>query len=159
MGIPKESGIGVSTADIRRLARETGRSDELAFELWKRIPWKQGFWRYFFEKKQLSAADIERLMEDVKSWDLCDHMCKNLIIKRNDYHQFIMKWIHSPRTYEKRAAFTLIASAAIHDKGISDETLDDYLNLIRENSQDEQEHIKKSVSVGIKRDWEEGFYL
>ena len=35
MGIPKESSIGVSTADIRRLARETGRSDELAFELWE----------------------------------------------------------------------------------------------------------------------------
>lgn len=151
MGIPEESSIGVSTADIRRLARETGRSDELAFELWE-----TGYHEarllavLLFEKKQLSAADIERLMADVKSWDLCDHMCKNLIIKRNDYHQFIMNWIHSPRTYEKRAAFTLIASAAIHDKGISDETLDDYLNLIRENSQDEQEHIKKSVSWALR---------
>lgn len=35
MGIPEENSIGVSTADIRKLAKEIGRSNELAFALWQ----------------------------------------------------------------------------------------------------------------------------
>lgn len=34
-----------------------------------------------FDKKQMSHDDIEYLMGDVISWDLCDHLCKNLIVK------------------------------------------------------------------------------
>ncbi|MCH1981412.1 DNA alkylation repair protein [Ruminococcus sp. OA3] len=63
MGIPDENSIGVPTADIRRLAKEIGNSNELAFELWE-----TGYHEarllavLLFEKKQVSAADVEKLM-------------------------------------------------------------------------------------------------
>lgn len=69
MGIPEENSIGVSTADIRKLAKEIGRSNELAFELWK-----TGYHEarllavLLFDKKQMSHDDIEYLMGDVISW-------------------------------------------------------------------------------------------
>lgn len=151
MKIPEENSIGVSTGDIRQLAKKIGKSGELAFELWK-----TGYHEarllavLLFDKKTVTDEDIEHLMDDVISWDLCDHLCKNLIIKRKDYDHFIRKWIDSPHTYKKRAAFTLMASSAIHDKNLSGETIDDYLKLIRENSQNEHEHIKKAVSWALR---------
>ena len=151
MGIPEENSIGVSTADIRKLAKEIGRSNELAFELWK-----TGYHEarllavLLFEKKQVSHDDIEYLMGDVISWDLCAHLCKNLIIKMKDYDCFIKEWSRSSETYKLRAAFTLIASSAIHDDKLDEEAIDEYLMLIRECSNHPHEHVKKAVSWALR---------
>lgn len=151
MGIPENCSIGVSTTDIRKLAKEIGKSHELAFELWK-----SGYHEakllavLLFDKKQISHEDIEQLMEDVCSWDLCDHLCKNLIIKIKDYDHFITEWSKSTETYKMRAAFTLIASAAIHDDKIADDKLDEYLKLIEEGSKNQHEHVKKAVSWALR---------
>ncbi len=51
---------------------------------------------------------------------------------------------------QKRAAFTLIATSAIHDKKLSDDTLDMYLKLISETQDIEHEHIKKAVAWALK---------
>lgn len=151
MGIPEACSIGVSTPDIRKLAGEIGKSNELAFQLWE-----SGYHEarllavLLFDKKQISDDEIERLMDDVCSWDLCDHLCKNLIMKRKDYNRFIMEWSRSTEVYKLRAVFTLIASAAIHDHKITEDTLDAYLNLIRENSGNPHEHVKKAVSWALR---------
>jgi len=151
MGIPEENSIGVSTADIRKLAKEIGRSNELAFELWK-----TGYHEarllavLLFDKKQMSRDEIEYLMGDVTSWDLCDHLCKNLIIKMKDYDCFIKEWSKSSETYKLRAAFTLIASSAIHDDKLDDDAIDEYLMLIRDCSAYPHEHVKKAVSWALR---------
>lgn len=151
MGIPEKCSIGVSTSEVRSLAKEIGKSNELAFELWK-----TGYHEakllavLLFDKKQISHEDIEYLMDGVFSWDLCDHLCKNLIIKTKDYDSFIMEWSRTTEVYRIRAAFTLVASAAIHDDKITDEKIDEYLELIRECSNNPHEHIKKAVSWALR---------
>lgn len=151
MGIPEENSIGVSTANIRGLAKQIGKSNELAFELWA-----TGYHEarllavLLFEYKKMTESDIEKLMSDVISWDLCDHLCKNLIVKRKDYENFIFNWIVSPHTYKKRASFTLMASAVIHDKKISNDALDNYLKLIADHSENNQKHIRQAASWALK---------
>lgn len=151
MGIPEKCSIGVSTSEIRNLAKEIGKSNELAHELWE-----TGYHEakllavLLFDRKQITNGEIESLMGDVSSWDLCDHLCKNLIIKRKDYDFFIRTWSSSSEVYKVRAAFTLIASAAIHDDKISEEALEDYLLLIRECSKNQHEHVKKAVSWALR---------
>lgn len=151
MGIPEEYSIGVSTAVVRSLAKKIGKSNELALELWQ-----SGFHEakllavLVFDKKTVSHDDIERLMEDVCSWDLCDHLCKNLIIKVKDYDSFIKEWITSSQTYKRRAAFTLIAADVVHNKSITNDTLDAYLRMIHDYSIYEHEHVKKAVSWALR---------
>lgn len=151
MGIPAEQSIGVSTAVVRAIAKKAGKSNELANELWS-----SGFHEakllavLVFDKKKISHEKIESLILDVQSWDLCDHLCKNLIIKLKNYDEFITRWVTSTHIYQKRAAFTLIASSVIHDKSITADTLDDYLRLIREYSDRDHEHIKKAVSWALR---------
>lgn len=151
MGIPKEQSIGVSTCDVRKLAKTIEKSNDLAYDLWK-----SGFHEakllavLLFDKKNFSLEEAEQLMEDVISWDLCDHLCKNLIVKLKNYNTLIEMWCNSEETYKKRAAFTLMATAAIHEKQISDDKLDEYLRIIKENSNDEREHVKKAVSWALR---------
>ena len=151
MGIPEECSIGVSTAIIRNLAKEIGKSNELAFELWD-----TGYHEakllavLLFNPNDMTHSHLEKLMTEVISWDLCDHLCKNLLIKMKNYEDFIFKWVNSTHVYEKRASFTLIASSVVHDKKISTDMLDTYLRLIYGNSDTEHEHIKKAVSWALR---------
>lgn len=151
MGIPEDSSLGVSTANIRKIAKVIKNSNELAYELWK-----TGYHEakllavLLFDKKTFSLKEAEQLMNDVFSWDLCDHICKNLIIKLKGYDNLISRWCKSEQIYIKRAAFTLIASSIVYEKNISDDILDNYLRLIHEYSTDEHEHVKKAVSWALR---------
>ena len=123
----------------------------LAFELWNTHYHEARLLSVFlFNSKTLTFSDIDNLMAEVISWDLCDHLCKNLIIKLENYEEYIFNWITANHIYKRRAAFTLIASAAIHDKKIAQDTLDLFLKLISENSNSEHEHIKKAVSWALR---------
>ncbi|MBO4997386.1 MAG: DNA alkylation repair protein [Lachnospira sp.] len=151
MGIPEEHCIGVSTGEVRSIAKKIGKSNELAFELWNTNYHEARLLAVLIlDKKEITHSDIEKLMSEVVSWDLCDHLCKNLIAKMKDYKEFIYKWINSNHIYKKRAAYTLIATSAIHDKKLSKDTLDKYLKLIREAQDIEHDHIKKAVAWALK---------
>jgi len=151
MGIPEECSIGVSTSVVRAMAKKIEKSNQLARELWK-----SGYHEakllavLVFDKKTISQDEIEKLICDVQSWDLCDHLCKNLIIKLKGYEEFISNWLTSTHTYKKRAAFTLIASSTIHNKAITNDTLDDYLRIIQEYSDSEHEHVRKAISWALR---------
>lgn len=151
MGIPAENCIGVSTAILRKLSKGLEKSNKLAFKLWNTHYHEARLLSVFlFNSKTLTFSDIDNLMAEVISWDLCDHLCKNLIIKLENYEEYIFNWITANHIYKRRAAFTLIASAAIHDKKIAQDTLDLFLKLISENSNSEHEHIKKAVSWALR---------
>ena len=128
MGIPQEQCIGVSTGEVRNIAKKIEKSNKLAFDLWN-----SGYHEakllavLVFDKKGCSISDIEKLMSEVISWDLCDHLCKNLIVKMKGYEELIYKWIESTHIYKKRAAYTLIATSVVHNKKISNDILDAYL--------------------------------
>lgn len=151
MGIPEQYSLGVSTAEIRSLAKKMQKSNELALGLWV-----TGYHEarllavLLMDPKQMTKDAVEQLIGDVISWDLCDHLCKNLLIKMDCRNALIEGWVTSSQTYRKRAAFTLIASSVIHEKKINDDMLDYYLGLIARYSDDGREHVKKAVSWALR---------
>ncbi len=151
MGIPEASSIGVSTGDIRKLAKGIEKSNEFAYKLWRTGYHEAKLLAVLvLDKRYISLHDVEQLMNDVCSCDLCDHLCKNLIIKLKGYEELIESWCNSKETYTKRAAFALLASAVIHEKSMSEDIIDNYLKLISQHSNDEREHVKKAVSWALK---------
>lgn len=151
LGIPEACSIGVSTGDVRKLAKTVGKDNALAHDLWNTGYHEARLLAVLIvDKKQFSLQEAEAFMHDVISWDLCDHLCKNLLIQLKGYEDLIEKWCDAEATYMKRAAFTLMASAAIHEKNLQMEALDHYLTLIRTYSDDEREHVKKSVSWALR---------
>lgn len=159
LGIPEDDSICVSTGEIRNIAKKIQKSNELAYELWK-----TGYHEakllsvLIFENKKVTLNNIKELMKDVYSWDLCDHMCKNLIIKIPDYEKLIYQWCEVDEIYYKRAVFTLIASTVITNKKITIEIIESFLDIIKLNSNDSREHVKKAISWALreigKRDFE-----
>lgn len=150
LGIPVESTLGVSTKDIRKIAKKIGTNHKLAEQLWK---------TEYHEPRLLAALIanpekttdklIESWLDQVESWDLCDHLCKELIQEVDGIEKNIEKWANDSRVYLKRAVFTLIV-ALVSDKKPSSEEIDNYIEIIKSYSDDKRKHVKKAVIWALK---------
>lgn len=151
MGIPEQYSIGVSTAVVRNLAKKMEKSNELALGLWV-----TGYHEarllavLLIDPNKMTKDAVNQLIGDVISWDLCDHLCENLLMKMDCRYALIEEWIASPQTYRKRGAFTLIASSAMHDKQLTNDMLEGYLSLISQHSDDDREHVRKAASWALR---------
>ena len=151
MGIPENCSIGVSTPEIRKLGKSIGVSPQLAAELWKTQYHEARLLSVLvMDIREIDPPFIEALMEDVISWDLCDHICKNLIIRMDDYEDFIFRWCNEDRVYLKRAAYCLVSTSVVKFKNIDDDRIDEYLELIRLYSDDSRLHVKKAISWALR---------
>lgn len=151
MGIPESQCLGVSSSDLRKLARQIKKSNPLADELWN-----SGYHDakllavLLYDYRTITYQKIESLMHAVESWDLCDFLCKNLIVKVKGYECLIPHWIQSNKTYIKRAGFVLMGSHIIRNLNISENTIHEYLAYIVEYSKDNREHVKKAIAYALK---------
>lgn len=103
MGIPEQYSLGVSTAEVRSLAKKIQKSNELALELWITGYHEARLLAVLLMKpKEMTKDAVEQLMGDVISWDLCDHLCKNLLIKMDCRNALIEGGVTSSQTYRKR---------------------------------------------------------
>ncbi len=159
MGIPEHNSIGVSTGEVRKLAKKINKhipayeAHELGFSLWQ-----SGYHEakllavLLMDPVETNETDIERLMQEVYSWDLCDHVCKNLIILQPKFQEYIYKWCDDTKTYYKRAAFCLMAASCVPSNKVqvTREDIDDYLHIIRKHADDERTHVKKATSWALR---------
>ncbi|MGY3704941.1 hypothetical protein BW731_02200 [Vagococcus martis] len=150
LGIPEKDSIGVSTGDVRKIAKKYKKQEQLVDELW---------YYCFHESKMIailimepenySIEEIRYYMNMIHSWDLCDMFCKEVVVKREDYKEFIESWINGESVYEKRGAFSLIASTSVH-KNLTEKEVDYFLDMIRQYEVDNTPIIEKAVSWSLK---------
>lgn len=159
MGILESQCLGVSSSDLRKLARLIKKSNSLADELWN-----SGYHDakllavLLYDYRTITYQKIDSLMHVVESWDLCDFLCKNLIVKVKGYECLIPNWIQSDKTYVKRAGFVLIGTHVIRDSNISENAIHKYLVYIVDYSKDGQEHVKKAIAYALKEIGKKDFY-
>lgn len=70
LGIPEACSIGVSTGDVRKLAKTVGKDNALAHDLWNTGYHEARLLAVLIvDKKQFSLQEAEAFMHDVISWD------------------------------------------------------------------------------------------
>ncbi len=152
LGIPYENSLGVPTGEIRKLAKKIIPNNDIAFELYdSMIHEKMILAVLIFEKNTLELSDIKKIMRDVQSWDLCDHLCKNLLIDLDYNFELIELWYIHVEMYFKRAAFVLIIANIIKRKeDISEDEIKNYIEKIILGSSDSRPHVRKAISWALR---------
>ena len=151
VGIPMEKAFGVSVGIVRAIAKELKGQHALAEPLWATdIHEERLLATIMADPEAVHRTDIERWLHDVVSWDLCDHLCGNLVRHRTDAARLVRRWIGSPKLYVKRAAFAVIAELAVHDRNVGDETLAGFTALIVEHSGDPRPHARQAASWALR---------
>ena len=151
-GINKEGTLGVSVPLLRAIAKEVGRSHQLAIELWDSgIHEARVLTAFIGSAKELNEDTMERLALETDSWDICDQLCGELFA----YHELrfvkAMQWAERPEEFVKRSGFALMARLAVRDKKAPDEAFTALLPLIEKHATDERNMVKKAMNWALRQ--------
>jgi 3-methyladenine DNA glycosylase AlkD len=150
-GITAEKALGVSMANIQRLAKELGRSHELAAALWD-TGWYEArlLTAFVDEPDRVTAAQMERWCRGFDNWGICDTLCFKLFDRSPHAWTKVAQWHDRPEEFVKRTSFALIASLALHDRQAPDAKFFESLRYIEGAASDERNFVKKGVSWALR---------
>jgi len=150
-GITAAKAFGVTMADMRVLGKQLGRHHELALALWD-TDWYEARMMVSFvgEPERLSPAQMDRFCRGFDSWALCDTLCFHLFDRSPHAFDKVVQWSKQRGEFQKRAAFALLASLALHDKSARDARFLLCLPLIERAAADERNFVKKAVSWALR---------
>lgn len=150
-GIWTDKAFGVSVGDMRKLAKEIGKDHGFALELWSH-GWHDTrmLATMVDDPAQVTPAQMDAWCKDFDTWAITDTACFVLFDKTPHAFAKIKQWAKRKSEFEKRAAFALLASVALHDKKSADDAFLKCLPLIRAAANDERNFVKKGVSWALR---------
>lgn len=150
-GITTDKAFGTSVTDIQKLAKRLGRSHELAAALWE-TGWYEARMLTAFvdEPSRVTPAQMDRWCRDFDNWAICDTLCFKLFDHTPHAWTKVAQWNDKRGEFVKRAAYALIASLAVHDKGAPDERFLESLAFIERAAGDDRNFVKKGVSWALR---------
>jgi 3-methyladenine DNA glycosylase AlkD len=149
--LPSERAFGVSMTDIQSLARRLGRNHELAAALWE-TGWYEArlLAAYIAEPGRVTPAQMDSWCRDFDNWGTCDTMCFVLFDRTPHAWRKVEQWSGRREEFERRAAFALLASLALHDRSAADAQFERGLALIENAATDERNFVKKAVNWALR---------
>jgi 3-methyladenine DNA glycosylase AlkD len=150
-GINPENTLGVSIPVLRKLAKEIDRDHELAQELWSSGVHEARILASMIDDPRLVTEEqMERWAAEFDSWDVCDQCCGNLFDKTEIAYRKAVEWAARDEEFVKRAGFALMAWLAFHDKRAPDEAFLGFLPVIKRESVDGRNYVKKAVNWALR---------
>ncbi|MET0794124.1 MAG: DNA alkylation repair protein [Polyangiaceae bacterium] len=144
--------LGVSMANVQRLAKQLGRDQELALALWDSGCYEARLLTSFVaEPERITPALMDRWCREFDNWAVCDTLCFHLFDRVPHAWSKIRKWSTAREEFVRRGAFALLASIAGHDKHAADALFLDGLGLIERAATDDRNFVKKAVNWALRR--------
>ena len=150
---PKTKLYGVPVPVLRKIAKEIGKNHDLALQLWDcRIHEARLLAGFIAEPKKVTQKQFAKWVKGFDSWDVCDQVCGNLFDKtRFAGYKSIVKLSIAKPEFIKRTAFVLMACLAVHDKKMKDKDFIKFFPLIKKESMDERNFVKKAVNWALRQ--------
>lgn len=90
-------------------------------------------------------------VSEFDSWDICDQCCGNLFSKTTYAFKKAMELSRGKEEFVKRDGFVLMATVSIHDKNTCGIEFIKFLPLIKNNSTDNRNLVKKAVNWALRQ--------
>jgi 3-methyladenine DNA glycosylase AlkD len=118
--------------------------------------WKTGVYEarmlcaYVDELDKVTPAQMDAQALDFDNWAVCDTLCFALWVRSPHALGKIRQWARRRPEFVKRAAFALLASAALKNKDITTAEFLKTLALIENAATDERNFVKKAVNWALR---------
>ena len=150
-GITATKAFGVSMANIQKVAKRVGRDH---------APRQRSGTPGVYEARLLTAYvdDPARghagadgpLVSRLRQLGHLRHLLLRLFDRTPHAWRSVDAWARGRAEFVRRAAFALLASLAVHDKGVDDEPFAERLPLIEAAASDERHLVRKGVSWALR---------
>src|SRR6187431_2028842 len=150
-GIVADKVFGVSVGTLRQYAKEVGKSHDLALALWD-TGWYEARMLAAFvdEPARVTPAQMDSWCKDFDNWAICDTVCFHLFDRTPHAYAKVKAWSNRKPEFERRAAFALLASLALHDKKAEDALFLPAFALMDRAADDERNFVKKAVVWALR---------
>lgn len=150
-GVQVEKAHGISVPELRRVAKKIGKDHELANQLWASgIHEAKCLAGMIGEPEKVTAAQMDRWARGFDSWDVVDGACCDLFSHAAPAWKKAVEWSRRKEEFVKRAAFSLMAYLAYKDKTASDAKFIRLLPIIKRESWDDRNFVKKAVNWALR---------
>jgi 3-methyladenine DNA glycosylase AlkD len=148
--VTKDKTFGTPMAAIKAIARPLGRDHAFAAALWRTGVYEARILASMVdEPERVTPAQMDRWARDFDNWGVCDTLCFNLFDRSPHAFAHIAKWAKAEGEFVKRAAFALLACAALHKRGEDADFLA-AMPLVERAASDGRNFVKKGVSWALR---------
>jgi 3-methyladenine DNA glycosylase AlkD len=150
-GIPSHYALGVAMKDIKSLGKQLGRQHKLALALWDTRCYEARLLTAFVaDPAALTAEQMDRWCSEFDNWAYCDTLCFSLFDRSPYAWAKVTTWSKQEGEFQKRTAFALLWSLALHDKVAKDSQFIQGLRLIEQAADDDRNFVKKAVNMALR---------
>lgn len=150
-GINPKNNLGISIYQLRIIAKEIGKNHDLALQLWdSKIHDARLLACFIDDPQKVTTKQMDAWANDFDSWDICDQVCTSLFDQSLFAYKKVFQWEKNENEFIKRAAFSLIAGLAVHDKNASDKDFENFLPLVINQAADDRNYVKKAVNWALR---------
>lgn len=151
-GITPEKTYGVSIPNLRKIAKETGRGQDLSLKLWECNTRETRILAGMIgDPAKVTLEQMESWVREFTYWEICDQCCMNLFEKTVFAYRQAEQWSMNEEEFIKRAGFVLMARLAVSDKKADDNYFENFLPLIKREAADGRNFVKKSVNWALRQ--------
>ncbi len=149
--ISVNKAYGIKLPILRKLAKEIGKDATLSEELWSEGHHECKLLATLVaDPAKVTLAQMDMWVHAIYSWDVCDQLCINLLIKLKDRWSLPHRWAPSEEEYVRRAGLVMIVALRIHDKKAEDKDFEQFFPLLKKYATDERNFVKKAVNWAIR---------
>jgi 3-methyladenine DNA glycosylase AlkD len=151
-GITAENTFGVTMPVLKDTAKKLKYSHKLACELWDTKIREARIISFLIDNpKEVTEKQMEKMVKEFNSWDICDGCCSNLFRKTPFAYKKAVQWSKRKEEFVKRAGFVMIAVLAVHDKKADDSMFVKIFPLLEKEARDERNFVKKAINWALRQ--------
>lgn len=150
-GIISNNSLGIYHKDLKVIAKQIGRNNELALELFDGGIYEgRLLCSKIFRPKDVTEALMEKWVKTFENWEMCDSFSMGLFAKSEHALAKILDWTKREPTFEKRAGFATMAAYCLADKKSGNELFEQFLPIIKREANDERLYVKKAINWALR---------
>lgn len=154
--IETAESFGITAPVLKQFAREVKKQTPdrhaLALKLWDTGNYDARAIAFIIDDpKQVSPEQMEIWAKDFDNWATVDGACSYLFCRTPYAYEKAFEWANREEEFVKRAAFSLVAYLAVHDKKAPDDKLAVFLPLIERHSDDDRNFVRKAVNWALRQ--------
>jgi len=154
--IKTPKAFGIRAPELKAFARELKKlvkdRHATALELWDTGNYDARAIAFLIDDpKKVTTAQMDEWATDFDNWATVDGACGYLFCRTPFAYDKVLEWCDRDEEFVKRAAFSLIAYLAVHDKKAPDEKLAAFLPVIENHSDDDRNFVRKAVNWALRQ--------
>jgi len=150
-GIVSNNSLGIYHKDLKVIAKDIGKNNELALELFDSGVYEARLLcSKMFNPKDVTEELMEKWVKTFENWEVCDSFCMGLFSKSEFALSKIIEWSKREPEFEKRAAFATLSSYCMADKKSDNKLFEQFFEIIKREANDERLYVKKAVNWSLR---------